>query len=120
MLKEISYKSKATSKKSHPEEYSKMLQIESSAKKATEEAESRKRSIFHKAGAMANQVPQWAVISEEIIKAKATTFLQEASRVLICGDIWSKEGLTTSFLGISTRFFSRKDHKWHRLTLAVR
>ena len=39
-------------RKSHPNEYSRVLKIESSAKKAKEEAQSRKFSISHKAGAM--------------------------------------------------------------------
>lgn len=39
------------------------------------------------------------------IKAKATTFLQEASKIYISADIWSKKGLTASFLGITAHFF---------------
>lgn len=72
------------------------------------------------------KVPGRAVITKEVekvlieIKAKASTFLQEASKVSICADIWSKRGLTASFLGITAHFFSRKDHKRHCLTLAVR
>lgn len=72
------------------------------------------------------KVPGRAVITREVekilieIKARASTFLQEASKVSICADIWSKRGLTASFLGITAHFFSRKDHKRHCLTLAVR
>ena len=71
------------------------------------------------------KVPGRAVITKEVekvlieIKARASTFLQEASKVSICADIWSKRGLTASFLGITAHFFSRKDHKRHCLTLAV-
>lgn len=39
------------------------------------------------------------------IKAKASTFLQEATKVSIYADIWSKRGLTASFLGVNAHFF---------------
>ena len=57
------------------------------------------------------KVPGRAAITKEVgkvlieIKAKATTFLQEASKVSICADIWSKKGLTASFLGITALLF---------------
>ena len=46
--------------------------------------------------------------------------LSTARKVSLCADIWSKKGLTSSYLGITAHFFSRKDHRRHRLTLAVR
>jgi len=47
------------------------------------------------------------------IKAKATAFLQEVSKVSICTNIWSRKGLSVSFLGVTAHFFSRWDHKQH-------
>ena len=57
------------------------------------------------------KVPGRKVVGQETekvlieIKAKASAFLQEARKVSICADIWSKRGLTASFLGITAHFF---------------
>ena len=37
----------------------------------------------------------------------------------ICTDIWSKPGLTASFLGITAHYFSHQDSQCHIVTLAV-
>ena len=72
------------------------------------------------------KVPGRKVVGQETkkvlieIKAKASAFLQEAAKVSICADTWSKRGLTASFLGITAHFYSRRDHKRHTLTMAVR
>ena len=72
------------------------------------------------------KVPGRKVLAQETekvlieIKAKASAFLQEAAKVSICADIWSKRGLTASFLGVTAHFFSRQNHKRHTLTMAVR
>ena len=54
------------------------------------------------------------------LKARIGTFLHEARKISICADVWSKKGLTSSYLGITAHFFSRKDHRRHCVTLAVR
>ena len=55
------------------------------------------------------------------LKAKISVHLQSANFVSICCDIlWSKKGLTSSYLGITAHFFSRSDHCRHIVTLAVR
>ena len=42
------------------------------------------------------------------LKARIGTFLHEARKISICGDVWSKEGLTSSYLGIMGHFFLKK------------
>ena len=54
------------------------------------------------------------------LKAKISVHLQSANFVSICCDIWSKKGLTSSYLGTTAYFFSRSDHCRHIVTLAVR
>ena len=54
------------------------------------------------------------------LKAKVLARMNQARKVAICVDIWSKKGLTASFLGVTVHFFTPQDHKWHRVTLAVR
>ena len=38
----------------------------------------------------------------------------------MCADIWSKKGLTSSYLGVTAHFYSKKDHKRHAVTLCVK
>ena len=54
------------------------------------------------------------------MRATIGTRLQDARKVSICTDIWSKKGMSSSCLGITAHFFSQKDHLRHRVTLAVR
>ena len=71
-------------------------------------------------------VPGRAAIGKEIekvvieLKANIGSFLQESKKISICADIWSKKGMTSSYLGVTGHFFSRKDHRRHSATLAVR
>ena len=71
-------------------------------------------------------MPSRTLISKEIdkvlfdVKANIQIFLSEAQKVSLCSDIWTKKGMTSSYLGITAHFFSRRDHKRHRVTLAVR
>ena len=71
-------------------------------------------------------VPNRSVIDTEMealyteMKGKVASKLQEARKIAICTDIWSRKGLTQSFLGITAHFFTRSDHKRHNATLAVR
>ena len=72
------------------------------------------------------QMPSRSAISKEIdkvlieLKAKIGSYLEEANKVSICADIWSKRGMSSSYLGITCHFYSRRDHRRHCVTLAVR
>lgn len=46
--------------------------------------------------------------------------LQNAKRINFCCDIWSKQGMTASFLGITVHCFTFYDKKRHSITLAIR
>ena len=54
------------------------------------------------------------------LKAKVLVQMNQTRKVAICVNIWSKKGLTASFLGVTAHFFTPRDHKRHRVTLAVR
>ena len=45
------------------------------------------------------------------LKAKVLARMNQARKVAICVDIWSKKGLTASFLGVTAHFFTPQDHK---------
>ena len=72
------------------------------------------------------QVPSRPAIAKELdkvlieLKAKIGSYLQEANKVSVCADIWTKRGMSSSYLGITCHFYSRKDHRRHCVTLAVR
>ena len=38
----------------------------------------------------------------------------------MCADVWSKKGMTASYLGLYAHFFTKSDHRRHSVTLAVR
>ena len=44
------------------------------------------------------------------LNSKMEAVLQSARKIAITTDVWSKKGLVSSFLGITTHFFSQKDH----------
>lgn len=46
--------------------------------------------------------------------------MSQARKIALCADIWSKKGLTSSYLGVTAHFFSRKDHRKHVVTLSVK
>ena len=54
------------------------------------------------------------------LKTNMRAVLSDARKVAITTDIWSKKGLTASYLGLTAHFFLKKDHHRHCLTLAVR
>ena len=64
-------------------------------------------------------VPGRTLISTEMdrllmdLKAKVLARMNQARKVAICVDIWSKKGLTASFLGVTAHFFTPQDHKRH-------
>ena len=72
------------------------------------------------------KVPSRTVVSKELesvyieMRAKIGCFLQQANKVGLTADIWSKKGLTSSYLGVTDHFFSWKDLRSHCVTLAVR
>ena len=53
-------------------------------------------------------------------QAKISEGLSGATKISICADIWSKPGMTASFLGITAHYFSTNDNQRHTVTLAVR
>lgn len=71
-------------------------------------------------------VPGRTLISKEIdtiltdLKAQVQQYHSSASKVNLCADIWTKRGMTSSYLGLTAHFFSQKDHKRRTATLAVR
>ena len=73
-----------------------------------------------------SSVPGRAAIHRELnivlieLRAKITTHIESSNRSSICCDVWSKKGLTSSYLGVTGHFFSRKDRGRHTVTLAVR
>ena len=70
--------------------------------------------------------PSRTVVRKEIekiyieMKAKIGCYLEQSKKVSLSADIWSKKGLTSSYLGVTAHFFSFKDHRRHCVTLAVR
>ena len=54
------------------------------------------------------------------LKHTISLVLQNAKRINFCCDIWSKQGMTASFLGITVHCFTFYDKKRHSITLAVR
>lgn len=70
-------------------------------------------------------IPGRAAIGKEIdkllldMKLKVEASLAEARKISLCADIWSKKGMSSSYLGMTAHFFSQCDHR-HQVTLAVR
>ena len=71
-------------------------------------------------------VPSRALISKEsdkvliTLKQNIQAMMSQARKVALCADIWSKYGPTSSYLGVTAHFFSRKDHQKHVVTLCVK
>ena len=71
-------------------------------------------------------VPGRAVIGKEMdkllldMKLKVEASLAEARKISFCADVWSKKGISSSYLGVTAHFFSQRDHQRHQVTLAVR
>ena len=42
------------------------------------------------------------------LKAKISAHLESANKIRICCDVWSKKGLTSSYLGVTGHFFPHK------------
>ena len=54
------------------------------------------------------------------LKHSISDVLHQANRISICCDIWSKQGMTASFLGVTVHCFTFNNKKRHSITLAVR
>ena len=72
------------------------------------------------------QTPSRSKMSKEMdllmddLKGKIKVYLDSAQRVSVCTDIWTKRGMTSSYLGVTAHFFSRHNQRRHSVTLAVR
>lgn len=72
------------------------------------------------------QVPHRKKLGEEIekvyngLKQRIQEILGRTRRCTFCSDIWSKKGMSASFLGITVHCFTHDDKKKHSITLAVR
>ena len=72
------------------------------------------------------EMPGCTKIGKEIdvimikLKEVMCSYFQRARLVNICTDIWTKQGMTSSFLGITAHFYSTKDSQKHNVTLAIR
>ena len=53
------------------------------------------------------------------LKGKIASCLSDARKVNICTDLWTKKGMTLSYLGVTAHFFSQRDHRRHNVTIAV-
>ena len=53
------------------------------------------------------------------VKRKISSSMQNARLISVCADIWSKPGMTASFLGITAHYFSYQDTQRHNVTLSV-
>ena len=45
------------------------------------------------------------------MKANIRRVLSAAQKVSLCADIWTKKGMTSSYLGVTAHFFGRQDHR---------
>ena len=52
------------------------------------------------------------------LKGNILSHMLQARKVNFCTDIWSKKGMTASFIGVTAHFFA--SHKHHNVTLAVK
>ena len=72
------------------------------------------------------QIPHRQKLSKEIenlfhkLRNKLSISMQAARKLSLCADIWSKQGMTASFLGITCHYFNHSDMKRHSITLAVK
>ena len=71
-------------------------------------------------------VPEHVTIMREMdkllidLKGHLMSCLNDTKKVALCVNIWSRKGLTASYLGITAHFYTRSDHKRLTATIAVR
>jgi hypothetical protein len=72
------------------------------------------------------KVPHRKVMSQEISKIyshlneKIQCLLEEALTISICADIWSKPGMTASYLGVTAHFFTFSSNRRHSICIALK
>ena len=44
-------------------------------------------------------------------KGKIASCLSDARKVNICTNVWTKKGMTSSYLGVTAHFFTHRDHR---------
>ncbi len=54
------------------------------------------------------------------LKGRVAAKLKDSRKVALCTDIWTRKGMTQSFLGITAHFFTKSDHRRRVATLAVK
>lgn len=54
------------------------------------------------------------------LKVKLSEVINNARRISLFCDVWSKQGMTASFLGVTIHCFSPVDRKRHNITLSVK
>ena len=54
------------------------------------------------------------------LKKNLRESLHSAERISLCADIWSKKGMTASFLGLTAHYYSRSEKGKCNITIAVR
>ena len=54
------------------------------------------------------------------LKGRVAAKLQDSRKVALCTDIWTRKGMTQSFLGITAHFVMKSGHRRHVVTLAVK
>ena len=54
------------------------------------------------------------------LRFKLSNNIQHGQKLSFCADIWSKPGMSASFLGVTCHYFNHQDNKRHQVTLAVR
>ena len=70
------------------------------------------------------EVPSRYKLGKEIddlmsgLKENMMSYLSKARRINICTDIWSKKGMSASFIGITAHFFAC--HQRHNVTIAIK
>ena len=72
------------------------------------------------------QVPGRNKVGKELdslysqLKKKLLESLNSAEKISLCADIWSKKGMTASFLGLTAHYYSRSVKDICNITIAVR
>jgi len=54
-----------------------------------------------------------------VAKKDLRDLLNSAERISLCADIWSKKGMTASFLGLTAHYYSRSKKDKCSMTIAV-
>lgn len=84
------------------------------------------REFVEELNPLYTSMPKRTALDTEINKIhvemqqKIKTLLSTAKKINLTADIWTKKGMSSSFLGVTAHMFSRNDHKRYTLTLAVR